>query len=112
MKNTNHQFGSLVLFDSERRGTEKNLKYSWVASANADYPNVVFLHKHPLWHELGDKRLIRKLTQIFSHEVIHNILWHIMDVHGMDSHDRAILTFKKKIIKDCPRTYREYTGVF
>ena len=103
-------FGSEIKIFDSYKGIRKNVKYQHIASSNHDYPNLIKLRKHPNWIKFGDKRRIKKLIQICSHEPIHNIITHKMTSYSaLSSHgyDRLALQFRKRIKKECPKTWRE-----
>lgn len=97
-----HNYGSVVILSPD----EQKTSYKWVAHANSRYPDTIFINKDDrFWLKLGDKRMIRNLQRIFSHEPIHNIIW---DMNIFDeNYDYLVQKFKKQIKKECPKTYRE-----
>lgn len=102
-------FGSDIQFDKAKKGEGTGIKYEWIASAHYDSPETIFLNENKYWFELGDKRMIRMLRHVFSHEPIHNIINHKIFKHPLfDGYDRLKLKFNKQIKKECPKTYREW----
>lgn len=102
-------FGSDIQFAPARKGVDKGITYQWKASAKSDYPETIFLNQNPFWFKLGDKRMIRTLRHVFSHEPIHNIIYGIDPNAGYGNYDRLRLKFMKQIKKQCPKTFREWT---
>ena len=102
-------FGSDIQFDKARTGERKGIKYKWIASAHYDLPETIFINQHQVWFELGDKRMIRTLRHVMSHEPIHNIINHkMLGVLIFEGYDRLRLKFSKQIKKECPKTFREW----
>lgn len=101
-------YGSQIEFKPYRKGTQKGLKYSWVASVDAKYPETTFIHANSKWGSYGlNKVMIRKLTKTISHEVIHNIVWHEVGIHDMPSHDLVFQPFKRRVKKEDPEHYKD-----
>ncbi len=98
--------GSNIKLDGEHKGTGKHVKYKWIAHAQSNTPTVIYLNKEDaFWPKLRDKRMIRELVRVCSHEPIHNLLWRM----GIDGkYDYLVHKFRKQVKKECPKTYREY----
>ena len=104
-------YGSELKFDRAKKGEGKGIKYKWIASANYDYPETIFINENSFWFTLGDKRMIRILRHVLSHEPIHNIInYEIFDEPMFGGYDRLRLKFIKQIHKECPKTWRNYNG--
>lgn len=104
-----HNYGSNIKLDVAMKGEGTGIKYEWIASACYDKPNTIFINSNRYWHQIGDKRMIRTLKYILSHEPIHNIINHdMLDKPIFGSYDRLRLKFEKLIKKQCPRTYRDW----
>lgn len=105
-------YGSDIKICGEYRGTSKGLKYRWIAHANADFPDTIFINKHDIWFEFGDKLRLESLIRACSHETIHNILWYIIGIHNMTLHDRMLQPFRRRIKKTCKKTHKKWTNSF
>jgi len=106
MKNN---YGSEIKFVGKHKGTKKHTKYVWVASAKSNHPTTVFINKcDEYWFKLGDKRMIRFLRHIFSHEPIHCILWDMLGTEKCDGYDYLRKKFTQQIIKECPKSFRDW----
>lgn len=102
-------FGTDIQFSNYHKGEGIGIKYEWIASAQYNSPETIFLNKNKYWFEIGDKRMVRVLRHVFSHEPIHNILNHVIfDSPMFESYDRLRLKFSKQIKKECPKTFREW----
>ncbi len=100
-------FGSDIQFDEAKKGECKGIKYEWIASAHSNSPETIFINENPFWFNLGDKRMLRTLRYVMSHESIHNIINH--EIFGMlifEGYDKLRLKFSKQIKKECPKTFR------
>lgn len=98
-------FGSDIRISGIHNGTEKYTKYKWVAYAWEKYTNTIFLCKNKYWFELGDKRMVRNLKRVLTHETIHNILWYD---NQYGCYDFMVGKFRRRIKKECPKTYGDY----
>lgn len=49
-------------------------KNDWIATANIQYNDTIFINKHKLWKK-GDSYAFKKMIAIIPHETIHSILW-------------------------------------
>lgn len=104
-----HNFGSDIQFDEARTGKHRGVKYQWIASAHCDSPETIFINENSGWFKLGDKRMLRTLRHVMSHEPIHNIINHeMLGVLIFEGYDKLRLKFNKQIMKECPKTFREW----
>jgi len=101
-------FGSEIKILKAHKGTEKHLKYRWVASFNSKFPDTIFMNEHEWWFTLGNKRMEKELRRILSHEVIHNIL-HSMKIYG--KLDFTSHKFRKQVKRECPKTWRKWAVI-
>jgi len=67
-------YGSDIKFADERRGTVKGKDYGFIASANVQYTDTIFLNKHESW-EKPLSFVIKQLIMLIPHESIHGWLW-------------------------------------
>lgn len=107
-------FGSKIEFTGSHKGTEKGIKYKWIASASYDHPETIFINKEDgFWLKIGDKKMLEILTHVFSHEPIHNIINHtILGTPIFAGYDRLRKKFVNRIKKECPKTYRSINDCF
>ncbi len=49
-------------------------KNNWIATANIQYNDTIFINKHKLWKK-GDNWSFKKIIDVIPHETIHNMLW-------------------------------------
>lgn len=49
-------------------------KNDWIATANIQYNDTIFINKHNLWKK-GDSYSFKKIIAVIPHETIHSILW-------------------------------------
>lgn len=105
-------FGTDIKIIGPNKGTTKGLKYQWIASVNADFPDTIFLNENKMWFEIGNKLMIENLTRAISHETIHNILWYKIGIKNMTLHDKMMQPFKRKIKKTCKKTHKNWSNSF
>jgi len=67
-------YGSDIKFADEREGTVKGKDYGFVASANVQYTDTIFLNKHESWKK-PLKDVIEQVIMVIPHESIHGWLW-------------------------------------
>jgi len=67
-------YGSNIKFTEEKTGTVKGKDYAFVASANVQYTDTIFLNKHESW-ERPLKDVIKQTIMVIPHESIHGWLW-------------------------------------
>ncbi len=68
-------YGSDIKFADERTGTKKGKDYAFVASANVQYTDTIFLNKHESWTKRPLKDVIKQTIMVIPHESIHGWLW-------------------------------------
>lgn len=49
-------------------------KNNWIATANIQYNDTVFLNTHKYWRR-REESVIKKLIEVIPHETIHSLLW-------------------------------------
>ena len=109
-KRLEKNYASDIRFYGELKGHKKGLKYKWVAHSNSKYPDIIFLNKSKFWTRVGEyKVMIRVLKRLFGHEPIHCILWDMFGVNQDGNYDYIVNKFRKKIKKECPKTYSEWS---
>jgi len=59
-------YGSNIKFAEARN--------NWIATANMQYNDTIFINKHELWKK-GDNHAFKRIISVIPHETIHNILW-------------------------------------
>jgi len=102
-------YGSDVILVGMKKGNKKGIKYSWIASANSAFPTVVFINNNNKWLRYRSKQLLDTLIHVFSHEIIHNIIWHFMNLEHAGDYDLLRMKFRKEIKKKYPKTWGEWT---
>ncbi len=68
-------------------------KNNWIATANIQYNDTIFINKHRLWKK-GDNWSFKKIIEVIPHETIHNILW----CEGLD-YDLTYDVIRNKILR-------------
>jgi len=68
-------------------------KNNWIATANIQYNDTIFINKHRLWKK-GDNYAFKKIIDVIPHETIHNILW----CEGLD-YDLTYDVIRNKILR-------------
>lgn len=90
-------YGSNIKFDEERTGTVKGKDYEYVASANIQYTDTIFLNKHESWKR-PLKDVIKQTIMVIPHESIHGWLWD----NGYDD-KRGYDIVRNKLLTNCSR---------
>ena len=95
-----NQFGTEIFFQSPHKGTKKHRKYTWIASADSRFPEVIYIHKDECWFQTRSKFYTIRLIRIISHETIHQVLWDLEGVESMEMYDYVQKKFWKRIQKE------------
>jgi len=77
----------------------KEAKNDWIATANIQYNDTIFLNTHRYWKR-REEFVIRKLIEIIPHETIHSILW----CEGLD-YKNTYDILRNKILNDKKLSY-------
>ncbi len=68
-------------------------KNDWIATANIQYNDTIFINKHKLWKK-GDGYAFKKIIAVIPHETIHSVLW----CEGLD-YDLTYDVIRNKILR-------------
>ena len=95
--------GTRIMFMPAVKGTTRGKAYQWIASANPNYPEVIFFNEHKDWLKIGTKRLMLWSAYCCTHETIHNVLWYKLDIWR--EYDVVRLKWYRKMLKKYTKKY-------
>ena len=90
-------YGSNIKLTEAGKSRGKGRTYRWIAHANLEYLDTVFLNKHEEWTKKPLNYVVKKVGTVIPHECIHCILWDLgEDPHGGYDVVRGKLIHKRK----------------
>ena len=106
-------FGSDIEYDFKTyHGSEKYIKYDWVAYSSPHKRETIFLCNPEYWQIKGSgKVMIRKLRRLLIHETIHNIInWERYGKHygKYGNYDVLVKKFYDQIQRESPKTWKDW----
>lgn len=104
-----YNYGSNIEILGEAKGTKKNKKYTWIASASSSQPTTIRLHKNLGWWKIGNRRIDSMVCRrILPHETIHNIIWTEFGLYEPNGYDIIVRKFRQKNRRECPKTFMDW----